>query len=343
MTAPDSTTPPVTVLMTMFNAEQHVRAAVSSILRQTFADFEFVIVDDGSSDAGLVIVENFGDPRIRLIRNEKNKGQTACLNQGLALARGEFVARQDADDIALPERLARQVARLREDRELVLLGSQAWVIDGAGRFEGTLNTPLGTDSIEWAALFENPFIHASAMFRREAVVQLGGYDESFRICQDYDLWTRVAARCRTANLADRLVLYRHTHDSLSHRAEAAKHEESLRVLQRWAARVFPATKVSAEDFAALMKFRAGMCAADLPAFRRTFATLLAEYRCAHPRARGRDFLRTVALQHAKVARDVGTANFTAGLAELARAFFTDPVSIIQLIGARLTGRRYAAP
>ena len=116
--------PSVTVLMTMFNAAAHLRASVGSVLSQTFGDFEFVIVDDGSRDDSAAIVESYRDARIRLVRNERNKGQTPCLNQGLALARGAWVARQDADDISLPRRLERQVEKALETFERAIAGSR---------------------------------------------------------------------------------------------------------------------------------------------------------------------------------------------------------------------------
>ena len=212
--------------MTMFDAARHLRAAVESILGQTFGDFEFLIVDDGSGDDSAAIVESYGDARIRLVRNERNKGQTPCLNQGLALARGTWVARQDADDLSLPRRLERQMERLRRDEKLALLGCQAWLVDDGGKFTGLLDVALGPESIEWAGLWENPFIHTAAIFRRDVVARLGGYDESFRICQDYDLWMRVAAEHATANLSERFTVYRHAAQSLQHSGRETVREES---------------------------------------------------------------------------------------------------------------------
>ncbi len=295
--------------MTMFNAAKHLRAAIESILNQTFADFEFLIVDDGSRDESAAIAESFRDPRIRLIRNAENKGQTACLNQGLASARGQWIARQDADDLSLPRRLERQMARLAAEEKLALLGCQAWIIDGGGRFAGMLNVPRGPASIEWAALFGNPFIHTAAVFRREAVEQLGGYDESFRICQDYDLWMRLAREHETANLSDRLVIYRHSSESLQHKDREVVREESLRVRSRIWAGVFPGKAVQSAS-----------------------VRLLAEYRAVHPAlAADRDLQRTSALQLAQLARETKSA------AALARAFAGDPALLLRLAADRLAG------
>ena len=330
--------PTVTVLMTMFDAAPHLRASVESILAQTFGDFEFVIVDDGSRDDSAAIVESYRDARIRLVRNDRNKGQTPCLNQGLALARGAWVARQDADDISLPRRLERQMERLRRDEKLALLGCQAWLVNDGGKFCGLLDVALGPESIDWAGLWENPFIHTAAIFRREAVALLGGYDESFRICQDYDLWMRVAAEHPAANLSERLVVYRHAAQSLQHSGRETVREESRRVL----ARAFQQT-ISDGDIDVLMQFREGVAATGLADFREVYARLLDRYRAAHPAITGtREFRRTLALHRAKLGRGVLSERPMAGLAELGRAFALDPQLLIRLLADRVAGR-FALP
>lgn len=313
--------------MTMFEAAKDLRAAIESILAQTFTEFEFLIVDDGSRDGSVAIVESYNDARIRLIRNAENKGQTACLNQGLAIARGEWIARQDADDISLPHRLERQMQRLAAEPRLVLLGCQAWIVDGSGKFAGLLNVPHGPASIEWASLFENPFIHTAAVFRREAAMKLGGYDENFRICQDYDFWIRMVREEPAANLSERLVIYRHSADSLQHRARATVREEERRVLHRVWAHAFPNTPLAAGVQAALENFRAGTMGD-----RAFYHCLLAEYRALHPSLiDDRDLRRTTALHLVKMSRS------TRSVAGFGRALATDPGLILRLVGERLAG------
>lgn len=339
-TATTTQLPRVSVLMTMYNAALDLRAAVESVLAQRFADFEFIIVDDGSTDGSVALVESFADPRIRLVRNAANKGQTACLNQGLALARGEWVARQDADDISLPARLESQMAAVMRDGTLALVGCQAWIIDGGGAFEGTLNLPLGPASIEWAALFENPFIHTAALFRRELIVQLGGYDESFRICQDYDLWERVLRTQRGMNLPARLVQYRHTAHSLSQAARDTVHAESFRVRSALWSRVFPAVEISEDEKAAFLRGGGRAAAGEAADFSRVCRRVRAAYLKARPHlAHDRDFRRTTALQHAQIGRDALADNPRTGLAELARAFSLDPALLFSLASDRLAGPR----
>ena len=330
--------PTVSVLMTMFDAAPHLRASVESILGQTFGDFEFVIVDDGSRDDSVALIESYRDARIRLVRNERNKGQTPCLNQGLALARGAWIARQDADDISLPRRLERQIERLRRDEKLALLGCQAWLIDDGGNFTGLLDVALGPESIEWAGLWENPFIHTAAIFRREVVVRLGGYDENFRICQDYDLWMRVAAEHPAANLSERLVVYRHAAQSLQHSGRETVREESRRVLLRLLAHAFPQA-ISDEVTEVMMRFREGVSADGLAEFREVYAHLLAAYPAV---ADTREFRRTLALHRAKAGRSVLAERPLAGLTELGCAFALDPRLLIRLLADRIRGR-FALP
>ncbi len=340
MSSAAATSPRVSVLMTMYNAARDVRAAVESVRAQTFGNFEFLIVDDGSTDDSVALVESCADPRIRLVRNAVNKGQTACLNQGLALARGEWIARQDADDLSHPIRLDRQLAAVAEDATLALVGCQAWIINGAGSFEGTLNLPLRPASIEWAALFENPFIHTAALFRREVVAQLGGYDESFRICQDYGLWERVLQTHRGLNVPDRLVQYRHTAQSLSQGARETTRAEALRVRTTLWERIFSPRAFSEEEKAVFLCGGGRASAKEAATFSRLCARVRAAYLQAHPQLAGdRDFRRTTALQHAQIGRDALAGNPRTGLTELARAFALDPALLVRLGVDRIMGRR----
>ncbi|HKQ33129.1 MAG TPA: glycosyltransferase family A protein, partial [Thermodesulfobacteriota bacterium] len=120
-------TPKVTVLMTVYNGEKFLNEAIDGILNQTFRDFEFLIINDGSTDGSREIIKSYKDPRINLVDNESNIGLTASLNRGLSLAGGEYIARQDADDISLPERLEKQISILERNPDIALLGS--WYLE----------------------------------------------------------------------------------------------------------------------------------------------------------------------------------------------------------------------
>jgi glycosyltransferase involved in cell wall biosynthesis len=201
--------PEVTVLMAVYNGESHLTQAIDSILGQTYEEFEFVIIDDCSTDRSRDIVLSYGDPRIRFLENERNLGLARSLNRGLATARGEFVARLDADDISEPERLERQVAFLAAHSEVALLGTWYTEIDEEGQALGRYALPCDHTAIRWAMLFYCPFVHSAVMWRRALIEsQVGGYDESLRHSMDFDLWTRVAHHLPVANLSQYLVRLR---------------------------------------------------------------------------------------------------------------------------------------
>ena len=200
-------TPVISILMSVYNGEKHLYAAVDSILKQTFKDFEFIIINDGSTDRTREILESYQDERIVLIHQE-NKGLTRALNKGLSLAKGEFVARMDADDSCKPERLKKQVAFLRENPEIVLLGSNCFNVDGDGDIIGQIDLPTDGVQIKWNLLFHNCLRHSTIMFRRKEVNDLGGYKSTICYAQDYDLWLRIAERYPIACLKDPLIYYR---------------------------------------------------------------------------------------------------------------------------------------
>ena len=216
--------PAVTVLMSVHNGERYLAAAIDSVLTQTFENFEFVIVDDASTDATRSILDAYTDPRIRRLANDSNIGLTKSLNRGLALARAPLVARQDADDVSLPRRLALQVVFMAAHPEIVLVGSRVRVIDESGRrrvghIDVRAESAVG---VRWQLLFSNPFAHSAVMFRLNAVRDaLGGYDERFEFNQDFELWSRVIGHFEAANLPDVLVEYRAHADSIAGRRGAA--------------------------------------------------------------------------------------------------------------------------
>jgi hypothetical protein len=206
----------VTVLMAVHNGEYYLHEAMESILRQSFCDFEFIIVDDASTDRTRELIFSFNDARVRLIENREKLGQTRSLNRGLEVASGEFVARQDADDISEPERLAKQVAFLETHHELALLGTWYKKVDAAGAALGLREVPCKWLEIRWALMFFCPFVHSSVMLRKTAVLEkVGIYNETFAYAQDYELWSRIAAQLPVANLPEYLVRFRMSAGSMT--------------------------------------------------------------------------------------------------------------------------------
>jgi hypothetical protein len=206
----------VTVLMPVYNGQRYLREAIESILAQTFRDFEFLIINDGSTDRSREVICSYRDARIRLVDNGRNLGLTPSLNRGLEIAAGEFIARQDADDISAPERLAKQVAFLEAQPDTVLLGTGYTKIAAEGHALHEQSLPCDCTALRWALLFHCPFVHSAAMLRKSPVLrEIGFYDETFRYAQDYDYWSRIARRLAVANLAEPLVKYRVSDFSMS--------------------------------------------------------------------------------------------------------------------------------
>lgn len=216
-------TPRVTVLVAVKDGLPWVREAVESVLAQTWKDCELLVVDDGSADGTAEAVEGYGDPRIRVLRNERNVGQVPSLNRGLEQARGEYVARLDADDRMLPERLARQVAVLDAEPSVALVGTWMDVVDEQGRLWAELRGRI-RDFPEFvlAILADRyPFAHPSLMVRLEALRALGGYDPSLAPSEDKDLYRRLALARRDARAVEApLTVYRRHERQLSQERRA---------------------------------------------------------------------------------------------------------------------------
>jgi len=201
--------PKVTVLMAVYNGERYLREAIESVLSQTFADFEFLILNDGSTDSSAAIVRSYSDRRIRLIDNQRNVGLARSLNQGLELAQGTYVARQDADDISDPDRLARQVSFLETHADVALVGTWYQKIDAGGQVIGRRQPPCEHIEICWSLLFFCPFAHTAVMLRKDPVLeQVGFYNAALTYSMDYELWFRIAARMPVANLGEYLLRVR---------------------------------------------------------------------------------------------------------------------------------------
>lgn len=207
----------ISVLMCVYNGDVFLVEAIESILAQTFSAFEFVIVDDASSDQTARILKRYAelDSRIRIITNEKNLGLTKSLNIGLAACRGKYIARMDADDIALPERFMTQYWFMEEHPTLAVLGSFVQIIDEKGKVLGERKLAVIYEHIKERMLFNNQFIHSTLFFRSDILKENGGYDENFRKSQDYELMFRLAAKYPVANLPEKLLKLRFHTGSIS--------------------------------------------------------------------------------------------------------------------------------
>jgi glycosyltransferase involved in cell wall biosynthesis len=208
------TNPKISVVMAVFNGEKYLKPTIETVLSQTFKDFEFIIVNDGSTDRTQNIIEEYHDDRIILINNTRNMGQTTSLNIGLQNARETYIARTDAGDISTPERFRQQVQYLENHPHVDILGTAAFQYDMAGNLCGNVFMPNRPSTILQRIFFACPVVHVSVMMRRDRILELGGYDESYRILADYGLWARALQHgFRFWNLDEILAGYLVTPDS----------------------------------------------------------------------------------------------------------------------------------
>lgn len=213
--------PAVSVLMPVRDGELFIAEAIESILSQSFADLELVVIDDGSTDSTPRILERFAadDPRVAVHRREPGRNLSQVLNFAAELAKAPLLARLDADDVALPDRLRQQVSFLAANPEVALLGGQALLINGSGREFGKAGYPIHDDELQAALREGNPFVHSAMTMRREAFEAAGGYRVNFDHAEDFDLWLRIAAGSRVANLPEIVVKYRIHGDQQSFRKQ----------------------------------------------------------------------------------------------------------------------------
>jgi glycosyltransferase involved in cell wall biosynthesis len=200
--------PLVSIILPIYNAERFLRQAIDSVIGQTYTDFELLAIDDGSTDRSREILASYADKRLKVLCNNGNLGLIYSLNFGLATACGEFVARMDADDISQPTRLEEQVDFLRKYHDVALVGTAMEEIDENNEHLGCVYYPVENSEIQQRLLSKSCFCHPSVMFRRDAVLNVGGYRSEFMYAEDYDLWLRLSEKYKLANLGRELLRYR---------------------------------------------------------------------------------------------------------------------------------------
>lgn len=197
--------PEVSVIMPVYNTEAFIREAVESILNQTFADFELIIIDDCSTDHTPAIINSYTDPRIRFITKPAHSGLINSLNIGLSLSNGEYIARMDSDDISYPTRLAKQVDFLNSYPDIVLCGTWFHTMQP----KDVVKHPTHPDDTKIALLDYCCFSHPTVMFRKSFIDRYKlHFDLLFTSCEDYDMWTKMVCHGKLANLPEPLLAYR---------------------------------------------------------------------------------------------------------------------------------------
>lgn len=202
--------PAISIVMSACNEEQSIGKAIESIIAQTFEDWELIIINDGSIDRTDDVIRQFTDidPRIHTVLNETNLGLPACLNKGIELSRSNLIARADADDVNMPERLAKQYEYMQSHSDIDVLGTGAYLFDKQRIRTTAVSLPQTHIELEQLSFLKTHFFHPSVMIRKGFFDRVGGYDESYLRAQDKELWLRgLSAGCHYANLPEPLIYY----------------------------------------------------------------------------------------------------------------------------------------
>ena len=211
-----SNQPLVSVLLPVYNGAGFLQGGIESILSQSYRNIELIIINDGSSDDSAKIISKFKDPRIRVYHQE-NQGLSATLNRSINLAKGEYLARQDQDDLSLTERLEKQVSFLDAHPSCGMVGGWAEIWVGNVKSDRVHQHPTESSHLKYDLLFDNPFVHSSVMLRKSACETVGLYstDKARQPPEDYELWSRVARHFEVANIPEVLLVYREVPNSMS--------------------------------------------------------------------------------------------------------------------------------
>ncbi len=196
----------VSVIMPVYNAENFIGQSIQSVLKQTFEDFELIVIDDGSTDSSKNIILSFDDKRIQYLQNEKNMGVVKTLNKGISICSGEYIIRMDADDICEPQRFEKQIQFIEKNPGIGLCGTWAQVIDEKNKITGKIVNQTDPGFISISLLFSVPLIHPSVCFKSHLLKQ--NFYKEVPVAEDYELWCRLNEQTRLANLPEFLFQYR---------------------------------------------------------------------------------------------------------------------------------------
>ncbi len=223
--------PKISVIMSVYNGMPFLKEAAESILKQTYKNFEFIIVDDASTDVSWEYLKSLRDERIKLIKNKKNLGLAASLNKALQRAQGDFIARMDADDVSKPERLATQMDFMKKNPQVDICGSFVEVIDEGGKNIGKIKKPTTDQEIKKELFWLIPLLHPTWFAKKEVFRKLKGYDETWDYVEDFEFLIR-AKDYKMANIPEHLLLFRSQKERRSQRAIEKIYENSLKLRKK---------------------------------------------------------------------------------------------------------------
>ncbi len=219
--------------MTVYNGGPFLKKSIESVLCQTFDQFEFVVVDDCSSDGSAALLKGYSDSRIVMCNNKVNLGQTKSLNIGLNKARGKYIARMDADDLALPKWLEKVYDFIKKHRMYSVVSPQAIIIDEHNKIKQYTALPLSYQEVILKNIIESTINHVGSLMRREDIVSVGGYDDKYLIAADYDLWTRLLiAGHKLVNTNEILTAIRIHNVSVGMRGQNMRDTEAIDIMQK---------------------------------------------------------------------------------------------------------------
>lgn len=215
--------PKISVILPVYNASLYIATAVKSILKQTFSDFELIIIDDGSTDGTQLIINKNKDKRTKIFTNKNSRGVAGALNQALKLTKGTYIARMDADDISDPQRFEEQIKFLERNHQYAGVGSWIQTINADGKSLKVVRYPSDCRFIKKRMLVVNFFAHPAMMLRKKVIDEIGGYDEKLNGAEDYDLFIRICAVYQMTNIPQVLLSHRLSGRQVTH--ERLKHTE----------------------------------------------------------------------------------------------------------------------
>ncbi|MBT7823158.1 MAG: glycosyltransferase [Candidatus Marinimicrobia bacterium] len=221
--------PKISVVMPVYNSSHFLKDSINSILTQSFSNFEFIIINDGSTDNSLELINSFQhkDERIIVI-NQKHQGITKSLNTGIQICQGEFIVRMDADDIAFDTRLKQQLDFIKKHPDIDIVGSQIVVINEKNKIIKEIkNLPLDDTLIKWDLIFGTPLLHPTLLIRKTVFNKFGIFNDQFAYGQDLLMWRRIAKNIKFANLPDKLMKIRHS--ETSYEVDKVKCQKSIRI------------------------------------------------------------------------------------------------------------------